>query len=349
MKEQRYNLGLELLRALMCYGVVATHFWNPWKFYLNPAIPPCERFLLNFRNYAVPVFMLMAFYFAAQHVFKNEHDWQLRRLKRLFVPYWGWALISFGVFSALTSFSPAFACTVKDLGWQLLLGTDKAIGSHMWFQSVLIILSAIFAGVFAIPALRQRPVPTLAVLFLAAVAVEYSGLNYALCKDLPFEVKIPFGRVFPMMSSAVLGLLFGLYKTETCPPERGRRAFLIVLGALGALFVANFPLFVRPEGFHYVGLNLPLVAAALFIAFANLPFERLPDAVDKCILFVSRRSMGIYFIHIVVGRVMTELLFPHLGFKPDCLRGTLPIFIVCLALCVLLERILPKPLKGLVA
>ena len=349
MNERRYNLGIELLRTLMCYCVVATHFWNPWKFYLNPDIPKWERFLMDFRNYAVPVFMLMAFYFAAEHILCNEHDWQVRRLKRLFLPYWGWALVSFGVFTLLTPYSPEFACTLTDLGWELFLGTDKAIGSHMWFQSVLIILSAVFVGLFAVPALRARAVPTLVALFCVAVAVDYSGLNFAIFKDMPFEMKNPLGRIFPMMTCAVVGLLFSGMKKAVCPAETGRRAYLIVIGALGALFAANYPIFTKPEGFHYTGLNMPLVSVALFVAFANLPFERLPEVLAKAVLFISRRSMGIYVVHILVGRVMTELVFPHFGFRPYCLRGTMPIFIVCLVLCVVLERVLPKPLKGLVA
>ena len=69
MDRAKYNLGLELLRALMCYGVVATHFWNPWEFYhLTVNIPRPLWFVAVMRNYAVPVFMLMAFYFTLEAI-----------------------------------------------------------------------------------------------------------------------------------------------------------------------------------------------------------------------------------------------------------------------------------------
>lgn len=348
MERTKYNLGLELLRALMCYGVVATHFWNPWEFYhLTVNIPRPLWFVAVMRNYAVPVFMLMAFYFATAKFISGDGAWLRARFRRLFVPYWGWSLVTFAVFGLLAFRFPAFAVTGRDLGWQLLLGTDKAIGSHMWFQSVLIILTALMAGTFRLVR-PTRAVWALVILFLLAVAVEYSGLNFKLFSPLVFEAKNPLGRVFPMLSYACVGMLLGLHRT-------GFRAFGLVerwvvsaIGfAMAAVFV-NFPVFGVPEGFFYRGLNMLSVAVALFAAFGALPTERVPEKAARALLAVSRLSMGVYFTHILVGRLLTEFAYPLLGFKANCFRGTFLVFAVCWLFCFALERLLPKPLKGLV-
>lgn len=73
------NYGIEFLRVLLCFGVICVHFCNP-----SPVVT-----LL--RNYPVPIFMMLSFMFMANKL-DNFLDVK-QRLKRLFIPYFGYPLI----------------------------------------------------------------------------------------------------------------------------------------------------------------------------------------------------------------------------------------------------------------
>lgn len=338
---KKYNLGLELIRLLMCYAVIATHFWST-------GTPPLVLKIAGpMFCYAVPVFMLMTFYLSSEKFIANDGQWIARRFKRLIVPFVGWTLITFTVFKALTPLSDAFACTFRDLWLQQLLGTTKALGSQYWFQAVLIILTAFFALLFRFVK-GKFVVWTLVLTALAAVAAEYTGLNYWLFKDGIYEVRHPLGRVIPMMSYACVGILLGMKKDVFSGLSVGVRWTIVAVGFGVVALLVNCPVFVSPPGFFYKGLNMLAVAVALTAAFGFIPTERVPERAGRVLLALSRYSMGIYLVHMFIGRIITVFVFPVVGLHPRGFAGTFVIFAVCWIFCVVLSRILPKPLKPLV-
>jgi surface polysaccharide O-acyltransferase-like enzyme len=345
--KKKFNCGLELLRLLMCFAVVATHFWDYHTFYPNNDAPWYLQFVKVMRPYAVPVFMLMTFYLSSEKIIAADGAWLGRRFRRLLVPFVGWTFLTFALFKALTPLSPKFACTFRDLWLQMLLGTTKALGSQMWFQAVLIILTAFFAVFFRV--IRPKVVFSALVLtFLMAVAIEYSGLNFWLFKDGIYEVRNPLGRVFPMLSYACVGLLLGMQKPRFAQLPQASRRWWAIIGFCVTAFVINFPVFVVPDGFYYRGLNMLVIAVALMMSFALQPFGTLPNWAEKALLVFSRHSMGIYLVHMLVGRVLTVFLYPHIGLQPQCFSGTFLVFFASWLLCFALARILPEPLKPLV-
>lgn len=347
LDEKKYNIGLELLRVLMCYAVVNTHFWNFWEAFPHGGAPWLFRFVNACIPYAVPVFMLMTFYFSSAHFRAADGAWMRKRLVRLALPFVGWTLVTFVVFKALVPLSAEFACTFRDLWLQLLLGTTKALGSQMWFQAVLLILTAFFAAFFRLVR-AERVAWALSLVCLAAVALEYSGVNFWLFKDGIYEVRNPLGRVIPMLSYACVGLLLGMRRESFARVPTGSRWLAVALGLAVAAFLMNVKVFVVPDGFYYRGLQMLATALALVAAFAMLPTGRVPPLAAKALLAVSRYTMGIYFVHILVGRVLTVFLFPVLGLKAKCFAGTFVVFAACWLLCAALARLLPKSLKGMI-
>ena len=344
---KKYNIGLELLRLLMCYAVVNTHFWDYWEAFPHGGAPWYFRFVNNCIPYAVPVFMLMAFYLSSERFLSADGEWMRKRFRRLVVPFVGWTVITFIVFKALTPLSSEFACTFRDLYLQQLLGTTKALGSQMWFQAVLLILTGFFAAFFRL----VKPVWVvwaLVITAFVAIGLEYSGVNYWLFKDGIYEVRNPLGRVIPMMSYACVGLLLGRKKSVFADISLGSRWMIVALGLGVTAFLMNFDVFVVPDGFFYRGLKMLAIAVALVAALGMLPTDRVSDRATKALLAISRYSMGIYFVHMFVGRILTVFLFPVLGLKAKCFIGTFIVFAACWIFCVILARVLPRQLKTLV-
>ncbi len=334
--QKRYNIGLALLKLWMCYEVVMVHFWSlgttNWK------VPPGTWLIEAMRAYAVPVFMLTSFFLAAERFRRNDGAWLRSRFVRLVVPFASWSLISFAVFAALSPFSEVFKVTFRDLGYQLALGTTKALGSQMWFQAVLIILTAFFAAFFRLVRPRHVAVGLLAV-FAVAEVLDYTGLNKWLFEGFCFEVRNPLGRVFPMMPYAVLGLIAGTRRADWAELPAATRMSLAAAGALAAWFFIGCEVFVKPPGFYYCGLKMFAVAASLFTAFHFLPLERLPGCVHAGVAFASRFSMGVYFAHIFVGRIAENFLFPHMGLAAQTFKAGCVVFLLTWLFCLLASLI----------
>ena len=83
MNEQRINktnIGLSLLKALMAFEVVLSHFckWNDSGF----------KYILPFRllnPMAVPIFFIISFYFAETLIVSHNKEKQYKRLSKLWV------------------------------------------------------------------------------------------------------------------------------------------------------------------------------------------------------------------------------------------------------------------------
>lgn len=77
-----FNPGLCILRVLACFGVVACHYYAPGD---TPSL--LEKFIIYFRGFAVPVFMVMSFVLTWR-LFAESGD-ILKRLISKFSPN-GW-------------------------------------------------------------------------------------------------------------------------------------------------------------------------------------------------------------------------------------------------------------------
>ena len=361
---KKYNLGWALLKLWMCYEVVMVHAWTLWE---NPGqIPaPLHWFVGEFRAYAVPVFMLITFFLSAKKFAANDGTWLKNRFVRLLTPFAFWSVLAFVTWRLLGPHVPGLmidpatgafwkaSCgqapvpvSFEYLGLQAL-GTTKTLGSQMWFQAVLVILTAFFAFFFRL--VRPRLLAwALVVVFLVGVMMDYSGLNRWLFEGFRYEVCNPLGRVFPMMPYAALGFLLGARPERFDGFSLVRRIFLVILGVGVTAFLLKFDVFVTPPGFYYRGLKMLVVAIGLVTAFRFLPLECTPDAFQRGLVWASKFSMGVYFVHIYVGRLLEELVFPHVSVVPRSFSGGCLVFAVSFMLCVAIARIPNRWTRALV-
>lgn len=343
----RFNLGFALLKLWMCVEVVLTHFWNPRAHPIggNPD-GGLNRFFSEMRAYAVPCFMLMAFFLASERFSTVEPKWLKKRFARLLTPCIVWTLVTFAAFTALPAFSTVAKPTMKDLAYSIL-GTNVAIGAHMWFMAVLVILTGLFALFFRfVP--RNFHEAGLWSLCLLAVILEYSGANYALFRSFHHDFQSPLGRCIPMIPYACLGLLAGRRRESWSSLSDCRRWCLSIAGVLMAAFFYNCDVFVASKGYYYTGLKMLTMAFALCTTAFFLPFERLPAKVRGVVGAVSCYTMGVYFVHILFGRPLEEFVFGRMGLIPQSFAGGLVVFAFCWFFCFLLGRIPNRMVESLV-
>ncbi len=344
----RHNLGVSLLKFGMSFAVVLVHFWTMREHPLfGDAKGTASWFFFEMGNYAVPCFMLISFFFASGRFHSSDGAWLRNRFVRLLLPCAVWTTVTFALFSILPPFSDFAQPTWKDFAYSVC-GTNTPIGPHLWFMTALVILTGVFALFFLVVPERYRVAGLLA-LIVAGLAIEYSGLNHAMFKTWHHDFQRPLGRTIPMIPYACLGLMAGQCRKRWSELPVGVRSLLVVVGVGAAALFMNFKMFVKPIGYHYTGLQMLAVAVALTTAAFFLPLERLPLKVRAAVVFVSRYSMGIYMIHILVGRPMQNFAFQHLGLERQTFLGSVVIFAVCWTICWLISLIPNRYVKGLVS
>lgn len=359
----KVNIGWAFLRLLMCWEVVLVHAWDPRMYPQNsqPLI-----FASSFRPYAVPVFMLITFFLAARHFVANDSEWLKKRFYRLCLPFAFWSVLAFVTWRLLSPHFPAFAIDPTDGAfWKdgcmagpvpvsfeylvlQILGTTRTLGSQMWFQAVLVILTGFFAVFFRFVKPRFI-VAGLVALFAIGFMMDYSGLNYWLFEGFRYEVKHPLGRIFSMMPYAAVGLIAGMASRAFDGFSLCRRWYLFALGVVSAAFLMNFDVFVEPKGFYYKGLKMLCVALSLVSALRFMPLEKLPFAVKRFLAWAAGYSMGVYFAHIYVGKLLEELVFPNVGILPRSFQGGCVVFLVSFAVCWLVSLMPNRHVRALVS
>ena len=214
----------------------------------------------------------------------------------------------------------------------------------MWFQTNLIALTALFFLMFRLlPA--EKGMALAYGMTLAALAAQYSGLNLRLFGSLRFELKYPLGRFCEMVPYATLGFFCARHAVF----ERARivRAASILLFGAAGLLLTRYTVVAPAAGFGYSRNNAIPLAFSLVAFAALLPLERLPRTIKRVMRFASRYTLGIYCMHMLIGKTLRVLL-PKLGIGMGGIRSCALIYAVGFAVSLALSRISARRLGQLV-
>ena len=322
-ENQKFNPGLALLRSLMCFMVISCHFEHN----TTGLLEICIRSL---RGSAVPVFMLMSFVLMQKSL--KEHDKQKMKLRfeRLIIPLVGWAIIYWVLYFFFPSVGNLESrVTIREIFIQIFLGHSDILNPPMWYQTVLIWLTAIFLCIICITGKYYRWV--LGALAIIALFIQYSGLNIALFGNLSDEFKWTFGWFFEMVPIAVTGFLIA----ESGILNKLKEHRVISLVSAFGLGVAARVL--RPwlscDGYGYHGICKIIAAVAIFVIFYLLPTEYLNPRIKKFIGIITKYTMGIYAMHMLVGRIISKWL------TVDDLIICILIYVVCYIIAFFGEKL----------
>lgn len=216
----------------------------------------------------------------------------------------------------------------------------------MWFQVNLIYITLLFAVASHFSRAESRYNIVLLAVALAALLMQYTGVNTALFSELRYELTFPLGRFFEMLPCAVLGYFAGRYQVF----QHLRRYWLSLLLLSVPLYELLQLAIVTLHGpFGYSGLVLPLRAALFTAVFYVIPFERLPDCILSFIEHTTRYTFGIYCMHLLVGRLML-MAVAQSGYDFYLLPGhELLIYICCYGVSFVLAHLPGRSLSGLVS
>lgn len=303
VNKKAYNIPLALLRIAACYAVVSIHFGN--------RIPFCE--------FAVPVFMFLAFYFG-----KPLDDWMAlgRRLKRLAIPFVFWSGVGFCCRCVVEH-----SFDVKMLGLQMLFGMPA--NSPLYFMNLLMAYTVIFFLIhkYALKCRFAFCFCAIAVSFL----LQYTGLNGLMWKTLPLVGEITCGRFVELFPVAVFGIVVRELR------QQQRHYTMLALGILALLLCMLLNgLFSRDVGcvYSYGGVILFLgsIGVSTLLAVVGEKTAFVNSRVVNAVLLLSSLTAGIYYSHKVIGEAIRRAV------NLDGSLLTLAVFVACATFVYCISR-----------
>ena len=137
-----------------------------------------------------------------------------------------------------------------------------------------------------------------------------------------------------MFPYAAIGITLGdQHLLSKCAKKRCLSLFLLMI--LGGIIVACniFSIIKNPDtGFQYQGINLLMISVIFVSIFYLLPFDQINDKISSIIYNLSRYSLGVYSVHLMIGKVINTILERN-GFDVDSLLLCIFIFGVSLFIC----------------
>lgn len=343
-EEDNFNYGFAALKIFMTFEVILCHYWT----YVDiKNMPFYLKFFDVFRLLAVPVFMIMSFYFFCEknYICQNKHNIK-RRLARLIIPYVVWGVIYYLCYTLIEmAYNIKLLNGISDLGWQLFLGCSRNLNPPLWFQADLIILTLLFWGISRLMSI-DKSVNVIFGLIVISLFVQYSGINYRFFGELEYESRYTCGRIFEMIPFACIGLIISYYKIEK-KLYRVRRTCIMLSICFLALLI-RFPIFSDVDlQFTYAGLNVICAASFVVLIFLLIPFHRLPLIVLNCIRGGVKYTAGIYYLHYGIGKIVMSFL-SEIGFQKGTFMQCMLILIICYIISFIIFQMPFKICKQLV-
>lgn len=332
------NVGISILRIFFCFMVICFHYDG------NTSASNTYYML---RELAVPVFMMMAFLLGEKVICSGDNRLLGKRIIRLIIPYIGWGIISYLFYIIIRRIFGYGEVIYSDIIWQLILGNSPNINPPLWFQWELIVITLLFSFLFRICSKNKKVFCGVLIgIIIVSYVLQYTLVYERLFLDSYEEVRSSIGRLIEVLPFAAGGLLCSLFKMQDKLEKK--RVISLVLLWLGVVFSLFNPYIIPAPKitFAYAGVGNMIVAFFIIFALSIIPNNIYFKPVKDVINFMAKYSMGIYFVHWVVGDMINILWMKIFGIN-NTFTECFVIYGVSFALCFLISLIPNKYIKAL--
>ena len=291
-----FNIGLCLLRMIMCYFVVIYHCLN-LKTIKNKLLLKLLR-IFCYSYYQVPVFFIMSFYFSYNTFKSNKINKKIIRIGRLLIPYICWPIIIFLInYYIYLRMKVNLLYSLNDLKMQLIYGHKYL--TVFWYQWNIILILILFIIILSI--FKTTYYFFFILLAFLSYYFTYSGKNIKMFSKYPSEIKFPTGRMFESIPFCIIGFFIADMKLMSI--FEIHRFKVLFFTFLFGYFFTKFKIFEPLSGFDYQGIRLIIVSTLFFISFALFPSQIIKNKkIINTIKQITNYTMGIYVLHNPIGK-----------------------------------------------
>ena len=300
-KSNNINLGIQILRSLLCFWVICFHCLNDKK------INYITFYIAKKKLYHVPCFIFISFYFSYNIFSQRLINKFKNRIERLLIPYIIWPIIIMIFDNIMIDKSFSF----YNYMIHLILGVKISV--PFWY-----LFSVIFFSVFIFIISLIYKQNFLFIIQLSAVIIliiQYSYISrisnflnqiYGLNK---FAIMHSIG-IFP---SFALALSCASSKIVDFLIERKLKYIFFsyiynkILIIIGIFCLFKLDIFNNLIGYN--GLEHIFASLLFFIGFYLLPIENIPSRFKALIINITNCTNGIYCLHVKVNFIIKKKFY----------------------------------------
>jgi len=323
------NLGIQILRSLLCFWVLLNHCYNPNSQKLR-------KIVFKYRLH-VPTFILISFYFSNKIFCCLSVTKIKNRFERLLIPYFILPIIILiinnllYIFTSFGSFGKIL--NIKDLFYQYLFGRD--IIPTFWFQfyllwstTLFIIISFLFKEKFSIIIIH---------IFLISYYFQYSNVNYKYFSSFISIVKYSLGSFLEMLPISVSGCLISSLNIFSLIKHN---IITIYISLLSLFLILYFEVFRPIPKISFSGVVLNISSVFLFIIFYISPLNYIKSTtITKIILTATKYTQGIYSLHMFLKLILNPKIKMV---KYGTFNGCIFLYIFCYIISFIGNKITKK-------
>lgn len=310
-------IGIEILRALLCFWIVLFHCAKYKK----------SHYKYFWRLFHVPTFFLLSFYFYYQIIHGRMIEKIKIRFERLLIPYFLWPIIIFFINNIfLKTFiidKTSIREYLKYLFTQFIFG--KGIHGIFWFQNNLIFLSLLFSIISLL--FKNNFMEILHFLSSLSLYLHYSGKSYDFFKFTKYKNSL--GTLIELIPLAILGFTYKYINLLSLVNKLP--VYIKCILCFYIYFLFEYDIFLLPIGFRYPNIILYIIASSIFlILFGSLNFERFK--INIIINIITKCTGGIYYIHPFVRNNLEKYF---IFFKKRTYTSASLIYVISYIICMI--------------
>ena len=290
-KENKYNknLGIQILRTLLCFWVVLDHCLAEQKKY---AYYNFFKFRLH-----VPCFAFISFFFSYKTITGRSCIKIRQRFERLLIPYFIFPTIMFILNNiCYTYFNFSFFSryiTFYDLIIQFIVGRNFIV--VFWFQFYLILTTLLFIIISFV--MKENFITTLEIISIISYIILYKNLNYNYFHQFSPFIKFSVGHFVEMMPISISGSVIASLDVFQLIKKYSKKA--IFFSCISLYFIFNYKVFYHLKG-NFGGFAYNIASFFMFTIFYFFPFNYFDSAVFYNFIYqITKYSNGIYSFHLI--------------------------------------------------
>ena len=276
---QSRNSIFDLLRIILTIFIINVHIR------IISAVK--SNFLEPLTWYAVPLFIILSFFFVSSKPLKE-------RLKRLFIPLIFWSTIGFAIHPNLLN--------IKNIFLQLLTG--HVVNTPLYFLVLLILFTIIHCLINRLPPQIKTIIYSL--IILITLFLEYSSANYNYFFPMVEVIKKSYGRFVELIKFVPIGLVFSFLQKKI-----NKSSFFLLISIILFLFYSIILNISQPLDFHYSGFKILIGSAAIFSLVLSVSNFKFNDKLSNFINLIGKYSFGVYLSHYLLFELVLKM-FPIL-------------------------------------
>ena len=293
---KKINLGLEILRMIMSFWVIMSHYYKPKN---NIAFN-----IIIMHSFHVPTFFIMSFYFLYPNLSQRKLEKIKNRLEKLIIPYIIYPFLNWIIQNLLYILynDERLKISFANLLLQWLIGRE--FFAVLWFHFNLILLTI---GFYIISFLfKDNYLTILQILAFFSLIISISNLNYDYFNKYRHEIKFSIGLFAETIPLAVTGLTISSFDIINKIKYFRFRAITFSFAFLIMLFKYN--IFNNVKGFGKQGFMYIIGGSLFFILFSLFPLDNIKKNAKKIVRHITNFTPGIYMLHTKIFQILKKRL-----------------------------------------